>query len=73
MNHQEFFDEINAAVDTGPEGVNGATRFREQPWWDSMAALTLLAIADSIYGRQLSAAELRECSTLEDVCKRLED
>ena len=65
----DFINELEVSLEGVPKGsLSPETVFREQPWWDSLAALTTLAVFDSIYGKQLSAEQLRKCQTLADIC-----
>ena len=64
----EFIAELESSIQGCPKGaLSEATRFRDQPWWDSLAALTTLAVFDSIYGKQLTAVQLRQCETIGQV------
>ena len=43
-----FLQELEASLaECPPGGLTLELRFRDQPWWDSLAALTLLAVFDS--------------------------
>lgn len=73
MKSEAFLEELNSTLETGSAGpVTLQTKFREQPWWDSLAALTILAIFDSVYSRQLSAIDLNQCETIQQVCELVE-
>ena len=64
----DFLTELAASLPTAPAGpLTAETRFREQPWWDSLAALVLMAAYQGAYGRQLTPDRLRACSTLGEV------
>jgi acyl carrier protein len=68
MTIDAFIAELEAAIDRGAAApMQAHTRFRDQPWWDSMAALTVLAVYDGNFNRQLPAEQLAACATLEDV------
>jgi acyl carrier protein len=63
-----FLSELTASLPTPPAApLSSATRFREQPWWDSLAALIVMASFQGAYGRQLTAEQLRACQTLGEV------
>jgi acyl carrier protein len=69
LNPQDFISELESTLENCPQGsLTADTRFREQPWWDSVAVLTLLASFDTFYGKQLSIEQLKACVTLADVC-----
>jgi acyl carrier protein len=68
-NPQDFLSELENTLENCPKGsLAPSTRFRDQPWWDSVAALTLLASFDTVYGKQISIEQLKACATLADVC-----
>jgi len=63
-----FLLELQSSLPTPPaQPLSPETRFREQPWWDSLAALIVMASFQNTYGRQLTADQLRSCVTLADV------
>lgn len=66
---QDFINELEASLEACPKGsISTTTRFREESWWDSLAALTALAVFDAIYSKQLTADQLRQCQTISDIC-----
>jgi acyl carrier protein len=68
MTIENFISELEQGiVGVEPGALQPATRFREQPYWDSLAALTTLAVFDSIFGRQLSGQQLAGCQTIQDI------
>ena len=63
-----FLSELETSLHGCPQGsLSEQTRFRLQPWWDSLAALVILATFQGAYGRQLKPEELRACDTLGEV------
>jgi acyl carrier protein len=65
-----FLKELEASLaDCPPGGLTMELRFRDQPWWDSLAALTLLAVFDSTFGKPLPVDDFMKCETLADVCR----
>ena len=64
----DFLSELTASLPTTPATpLSPGTRFRAQPWWDSLAALIVMASFQGAYGRQLTAEQLRGCETLGEV------
>ena len=64
----DFLSELTASLPTPPAApLSLDTRFREQPWWDSLAALIVMATFQGAYGRQITAEQLRGCNTLGEV------
>ena len=46
-----------------------ATRFRDLPAWDSLAALSTLAAVDTVFGIQISGEQLRQCHTIREIAE----
>ena len=66
-----FLKELEASLADCPAGgLTMELRFRDQPWWDSLAALTLLAVFDSIFGKPLPIEDFMKCQTIADVCRQ---
>lgn len=65
---QQFLNELESALVGCPKGsLKADTRFRTQPWWDSLAALIFLASYQNTFGKQLTPAELGKCETIQDL------
>lgn len=63
-----FLSELETSLQGCPKGsLSERTRFRLEPWWDSLAALIILATFQSSYGKQLRPEDLRACETLGEV------
>ena len=63
-----FLDELRVSIENAdPESITADAKFRELAWWDSLAALTTLAVVDGCYGRQISATQLNSCETFGDI------
>lgn len=63
-----FLNELELSLQGCPKGsLSESTRFRSQPWWDSLAALVILATFQGAYGKQLKPEDLRACETLGEV------
>lgn len=60
-NFADQFDETDASVFT-PE-----TKFRELEEWSSLIALSVMAMIDDEYDVQLTANEMREAQTIQDL------
>lgn len=50
-----------------PSSVRPETVFRELPQWDSLAVLTTLAMIDAEYEVSISANEIAECRTIQEL------
>jgi len=63
-----FLSELEASIQGCAKGsLTEQTRFRREPWWDSLAALIILATFQGAYGKQLRPEDLRACETLGEV------
>lgn len=68
MTAETFIAELEAnLIGAEPGSLRPETRFRELPYWDSLAALSMLATYDSVFGRQLTGEMLAKCETIADV------
>jgi acyl carrier protein len=68
MTIEQFIAELEAnIVGAEPGTLRPATKFRELPYWDSLAALTTLAVFDASFGRQISGQQLAGCTTISDI------
>lgn len=68
MDIQQFIAELEAGLQGAVPGlIRPETVFRELPIWDSLAALTMLSVVDSLFGFQMSAERLRSCRTVQEV------
>lgn len=60
-NFAELFD------DTDPSEIKAETVFRELEEWSSLVGMGIIALAKTAYGKSITGAELKNCSTVEDV------
>lgn len=60
-NFADQFDETDASVFTAE------TKFRELEEWSSLIALSVMAMIDDEYDVQLTANEMREAQTIQDL------
>lgn len=60
-NFAEQFDETDASVFTAE------TKFRELEEWSSLIALSVMSMIDDEYDVQLTANEMREAQTIQDL------
>lgn len=64
----EFIRNFEDAVEAiEPNSLTADTPFTDLPEWDSLAALSVLAMVDAEYNTEISGKELRSCKTLEDL------
>ena len=68
MNKEKFVEDFENAIDVlTPGTLTIETNFKEIPEWDSMFALSVIAMVDSEYEVQISASELRSSQTVLDI------
>ncbi len=61
---QRFVDLLE---ETDVEGVTGKTIFRTLDEWDSLTALSLIAMVDEEYSVKLTGADIRNAATIADI------
>jgi acyl carrier protein len=70
MNKPEFYQRLAEILDV--EEVSGENALRDFDGWDSLAVLSVLAMADAKYGVSIKADEIRSVVTAEDLAKLVE-
>lgn len=70
-------DEFVAALadqfeDTDPSEITKETNFRELDEWDSLTALTVIAFVKTTFSKSITAQEIRQCNTVEDLFNLVE-
>lgn len=53
--------------DTDPSEIKAETVFRELDEWSSLVGMSVIAMAKTTYDKSITGAELKACSTVEDV------
>lgn len=54
--------------DTSMDAFQADTKFREIEEWDSLSALSVMAMIDEEYEIQITGADLRSVSTIKELC-----
>lgn len=70
MDIDAFKDKLADIFDI--DEVNDADVLRDYPSWDSLAILSIVAMADSTYGFQMKAVDLKPLLTVADLCAYFE-
>ena len=65
MDKNVFLDELANILDE--ESVNVATNLRDYPSWDSLAVLSIVAMADSKFGFTLTFPDVKGLTTVADL------
>ena len=68
MNIEEFISHFASQLDeTSPNEISANTKFRDLAEWDSLIALSLIAMADGEYGVKLTGEEIKSSQTVSDL------
>jgi len=68
MNITEFVQHFENAIDgIKPGSLDPKTEFRNVEQWDSLAALSIIAMVNAEYDVELTAEELKNGKTIEDL------
>ena len=73
MNTLEFLSAFEEALEVPPGTINLDELLSGSGYWDSMAALTFMALADQELGVSVSGDQLKKCSTVRDLVNLLGD
>ena len=74
INKLDFVNDIKALfeeIDT--TNFNISTNFKENEEWDSMCALSLIAVLDDKYNTQISGNQISEMKTINDLINYIEN
>ncbi|MCB1864533.1 MAG: acyl carrier protein [Chromatiales bacterium] len=65
-------DKMAEILECSPKELNGSVAFRDHPHWDSLAAISTIAMADADYGVELSPTQFEQLETIDelDACLR---
>jgi acyl carrier protein len=73
MNINEFIEKFAEAVEIDTlENINADTEFRQLDEWSSLASLSVIAMIDEEYDRTVNGTMLRDCKTIGDLAKLIE-
>jgi acyl carrier protein len=68
LNVDDFVRNFENAVEgVEPGSLQPETEFTKLEEWDSLAALSVLAMVDAEYETEITGNELRKCKTLQDL------
>lgn len=68
MRLDEFVNAFAAEFDETPEDQFKAdTEYKSLEEWGSLTALSIIALAMEGFGKKITGADLRSCSTIEDL------
>ena len=68
MNLKEFIENFAAEFDETPEEAFAPeTEYKTLEEWNSLTALSIIAMVDDNYNKTITGANLRACNTIEDL------
>ncbi len=68
MDLQDFIDNFAAEFDETPaEAFTPSTEYKTLEEWNSLTALSIIAMIDDSYNKTITGANLRENKTIEDL------
>lgn len=70
MDKTKFYEQLAQILDV--EEVKPENALKDFETWDSLAILSVLAMADSKYGVTIKAEEIRSVTTAEELAKLVE-
>ena len=72
MDKKEFLGNIEEALRSRPGSVSEDDSLQNLDGWDSVGALSVMAVIDEKYGITLDAGELMSCQTVGDLARLVE-
>jgi len=73
MTLDEFVKAFAAEFDDTPaEQITPGTNYRELEEWGSLVALSIISMVDDEMDKRLTGADLRKCTTIEELFNLLE-
>lgn len=67
MTKQEFYTAFEDVLEIQTGSITGNEELADLSAWDSLAAISFIAMADSTIGMPVTASALRECQTVDDL------
>ena len=68
MELKEFIQVFANQFDDTEESIfNAETEYQELPEWGSLTILSVIACVRTQYGKKITATDLRECNTIEEL------
>jgi acyl carrier protein len=70
MEIKEFIEKFAEAIEVdNVETLCAETKFRELEEWSSIAVMLLVAFFDEEFEKEISGADIQNCTTIEDLYK----
>lgn len=66
MTRQDILDELGQMLEAGAP-LTGREKLKELEGWDSLAAVSFMALADETYGIAIAPRDLAACHSVDDL------
>jgi acyl carrier protein len=73
MTKEGFLRVFEQKLELDPNTLTGKEALEGAPFWDSLAAITFIALADDKCGKEITAEHLAACTTVDDLIGLLGD
>jgi acyl carrier protein len=72
VNHEIFLSELSGLLEKKMDTFALAQPLESHALWDSLAAVSVIGLADQVYGITLSTLDLASCETVFEILKKIE-
>lgn len=72
VDRTDFYRQVNQLLESDSGDLRGSTELANLEGWDSVALVSFIAMADSVYGATLDAQALLDCDTVDDLAELVE-
>lgn len=73
METKDFIEKFAEAIELDEfDMLDGNTKFRELPEWDSLSYLSVIAMMDEEYDTQIESADFKKLETINDIINFIE-
>lgn len=69
MQQAEFFNEIEDVLGVDKGTISSNTNVVDQPYWDSMAIMSFMAMVEEKFGIVLNNEQIKQANTFGDLSK----
>jgi acyl carrier protein len=73
MTQQDFLRAFETTLELEPGTIAGHESLSELEWWDSLAALAFMSVADQELEANISGDQLKNCKTIPDLLALVSD
>lgn len=72
MDTQKKFEMLEEVLDVDAAELRPDMELEGQDWWDSLTRLSIIVMMDEEFGKTVTAEEIRELKTLQDILDWME-